>query len=59
MTNNPDKRRRLSAHGVRIAGQEPVVTSPHREAVAYLAAKRARLNHELDAPELTPKAVSA
>ncbi len=59
MTNNPDKRRRLSAYGVQIVNQAPVWTTPHHEVLTYLSIKRERMHHDIDLDALSASAVSA
>jgi 3,4-dihydroxy 2-butanone 4-phosphate synthase / GTP cyclohydrolase II len=47
MTNNPAKYRGLSGHGITISAREPLLISPNPANVAYLEAKRTRLDHAL------------
>lgn len=47
MTNNPAKYRGLAGHGLRIASREPLLIRSNPDNIAYLEAKRSRLNHAL------------
>jgi 3,4-dihydroxy 2-butanone 4-phosphate synthase/GTP cyclohydrolase II len=53
MTNNPAKYRGLSGHGIRIVEREPLVVPPNPHNISYLTAKRTRLDHELDAGQVS------
>lgn len=48
MTNNPRKVERLGAEGVRISGCIPVLIKANSHSAGYLAAKHARMGHQLD-----------
>jgi 3,4-dihydroxy 2-butanone 4-phosphate synthase/GTP cyclohydrolase II len=52
MTNNPAKYRGLTGHGITISAREPVVITPNPANIAYLEAKRRRLDHALDASDV-------
>lgn len=58
MTNNPAKYRGLAGHGVRIAGRAPLVTEPNADNISYLATKRSRMGHALDAVAVSAGGVS-
>lgn len=47
MTNNPAKYQGLVGHGIHIAAREPLIVIPNADNVAYLHAKRTRLNHAI------------
>ena len=47
LSNNPDKRDALTAHGVAVSRMEPLCVDVAPEAVAYLRSKRDRLGHHL------------
>jgi GTP cyclohydrolase II len=47
LTNNPEKRRDLESHGIRILEQVPLSIEPCDENRRYLEAKRTRLGHDL------------
>ena len=51
MTNNPRKVERLSAEGVEIHGRIPVLIKANEHSAGYLAAKHARMGHQLDAAQ--------
>ncbi len=48
MTNNPRKVERLDAEGVQIHGRIPVLIKATSHSAGYLAAKHARMGHQLD-----------
>ncbi|MCV2489769.1 GTP cyclohydrolase II [Geodermatophilus sp. YIM 151500] len=47
MTNNPDKARALTDHGITVAGRVPHESMPNPHNWSYLAAKRDRMGHTL------------
>ena len=47
LSNNPDKRRQLEAHGVVVDELVPLVVPVGEHAAGYLAAKRDRMGHRL------------
>ncbi len=49
LTNNPDKVAQLTAHGIRIARREPLIVGVGPANEGYLAAKRSRMGHVIDA----------
>jgi GTP cyclohydrolase II len=51
MTNNPRKVERLSSEGVTITGRIPVLIKANSHSAGYLAAKHARMGHQLDAAQ--------
>ncbi|SDG82540.1 3,4-dihydroxy 2-butanone 4-phosphate synthase / GTP cyclohydrolase II [Sinosporangium album] len=53
LTNNPAKLRGMDGYGIKVLGREPmpVAVNPHNE--RYLAAKRHRLGHHIDALSLS------
>jgi 3,4-dihydroxy 2-butanone 4-phosphate synthase / GTP cyclohydrolase II len=54
LTNNPSKRAGLEGYGLSIVERVPVETTPTKENLAYLQAKREKLGHlllNLDAPD--------
>ncbi len=48
MTNNPRKVERLEAEDVKISGRIPVLIKANSHSAGYLAAKHARMGHQLD-----------
>lgn len=48
MTNNPRKVEKLEAEGVQITGRLPVLIKANVHSAGYLAAKHARMGHQLD-----------
>jgi len=56
LTNNPLKVDALRRHGVVVDERVPSIMRPNRHSIAYLEAKRARMNHALpiDYEELVP-----
>jgi GTP cyclohydrolase II len=48
MTNNPNKMRDLTAHGVKIVGRIPVIVPPNPFDRAYMTTKQQKLGHLLD-----------
>jgi 3,4-dihydroxy 2-butanone 4-phosphate synthase/GTP cyclohydrolase II len=49
LTNNPDKIAGLEACGIKVEERIPIVAEPRRENELYLAVKKRRLGHLLDA----------
>jgi 3,4-dihydroxy 2-butanone 4-phosphate synthase / GTP cyclohydrolase II len=47
LTNNPDKVRALTVHGVRVSGRVPLLEPVDEHNVRYLTAKRDRFGHDL------------
>ena len=47
LTNNPSKRAGLEGYGLSILERVPLETTPTRENLAYLRAKREKLGHLL------------
>jgi 3,4-dihydroxy 2-butanone 4-phosphate synthase/GTP cyclohydrolase II len=56
LTNNPEKRAGLEGHGLLIKERLPLQTDPTPQNVGYLRAKREKLGHLLDLPEVDAKA---
>ena len=54
LTNNPEKRAGLEGHGLAITERLPLQTDPTPQNVGYLRAKREKLGHLLDLPEVGP-----
>jgi 3,4-dihydroxy 2-butanone 4-phosphate synthase/GTP cyclohydrolase II len=54
MTNNPAKYRGLTGYGIEITAREPITVRPNPENLAYLLAKRARMDHLLSASDVLP-----
>jgi 3,4-dihydroxy 2-butanone 4-phosphate synthase/GTP cyclohydrolase II len=52
LTNNPDKRAGLEGHGLSITERVPLETDPTAQNVGYLRAKREKLGHLLDLPDV-------
>jgi 3,4-dihydroxy 2-butanone 4-phosphate synthase / GTP cyclohydrolase II len=52
LTNNPMKRAGLEGYGLRITERIPLQTEPTPENVGYLRAKREKLGHLLDLPDV-------
>jgi 3,4-dihydroxy 2-butanone 4-phosphate synthase / GTP cyclohydrolase II len=52
LTNNPEKRAGLEGHGLAIVERLPLQTDPRPQNVGYLRAKREKLGHLLDLPEV-------
>jgi 3,4-dihydroxy 2-butanone 4-phosphate synthase / GTP cyclohydrolase II len=52
LTNNPDKRAGLEGHGLSITERIPLQTDPNDHNVGYLRAKREKLGHLLDIPDV-------
>jgi 3,4-dihydroxy 2-butanone 4-phosphate synthase/GTP cyclohydrolase II len=52
LTNNPEKRAGLEGHGLVISERLPLQTNPTPQNVGYLRAKREKLGHLLDLPEV-------
>jgi 3,4-dihydroxy 2-butanone 4-phosphate synthase/GTP cyclohydrolase II len=52
LTNNPEKRAGLEGHGLAIVERLPLQTDPTPQNVGYLRAKREKLGHLLDLPEV-------
>jgi 3,4-dihydroxy 2-butanone 4-phosphate synthase / GTP cyclohydrolase II len=52
LTNNPRKISGIEAFGLRVVEQVPIEVSPNDENLRYLAAKRAKLGHQLHHQEL-------
>ena len=52
LTNNPDKRAGLEGHGLSITERIPLQTDPTDQNVGYLRAKREKLGHLLDLPDV-------
>ena len=57
LTNNPEKRAGLEGHGLAINERLPLQTDPTPQNVGYLRAKREKLGHLLDLPEVDGPAV--
>ena len=57
LTNNPEKRAGLEGHGLTIKERLPLQTDPTPQNVGYLRAKREKLGHLLDLPDLDGPAV--
>ncbi len=55
ITNNPEKRASISAFGLEIVEQIPVIVPPNPHNAAYLRTKRDRMGHQMDEAE-TPDA---
>ncbi|HEY7478045.1 MAG TPA: bifunctional 3,4-dihydroxy-2-butanone-4-phosphate synthase/GTP cyclohydrolase II [Actinomycetota bacterium] len=53
LTNNPDKRAGLEGYGLSIDERLPLLTEPTPENVGYLRAKREKMGHLLELPEVT------
>lgn len=47
LSNNPEKRRQLEQHGIKVTALEPLVVGVGEVNTAYLAAKRDRMGHHL------------
>jgi len=47
LSNNPEKRRQLEAHGITVDALVPLVVPVGEDAAAYLAVKRDRMGHHL------------
>ena len=52
LTNNPEKRAGLEGHGLTIRERLPLQTEPTPQNVGYLRAKREKLGHLLDLPDV-------
>jgi 3,4-dihydroxy 2-butanone 4-phosphate synthase/GTP cyclohydrolase II len=52
LTNNPEKRAGLEGHGLTIRERIPLQTDPTPQNVGYLRAKREKLGHLLDLPDV-------
>ena len=52
LTNNPEKRAGLEGHGLTIVERLPLQTAPTPQNVGYLRAKREKLGHLLDLPDV-------
>jgi 3,4-dihydroxy 2-butanone 4-phosphate synthase / GTP cyclohydrolase II len=52
LTNNPEKRAGLEGHGLAISERLPLQTDPTPQNVGYLRAKREKLGHLLDLPDV-------
>ena len=52
LTNNPGKRAGLEGYGLRISERIPLQTEPTAQNVGYLRAKREKLGHLLDLPDV-------
>ena len=52
LTNNPGKRAGLEGYGLRISERIPLQTEPTPQNVGYLRAKREKLGHLLDLPDV-------
>ena len=52
LTNNPEKRAGLEGHGLAITERLPLQTDPTPQNVGYLRAKREKLGHLLDLPDV-------
>ncbi|MBV8301456.1 MAG: bifunctional 3,4-dihydroxy-2-butanone-4-phosphate synthase/GTP cyclohydrolase II [Candidatus Dormibacteraeota bacterium] len=52
LTNNPKKYYGLGGYGIEVTAQVPLVVPPTAHNARYLAAKREKLGHLLDLPEL-------
>jgi len=48
ISNNPDKKAKLTAYGVNITGRVPVELPANPNNVEYLRTKRDRMGHQLD-----------
>jgi 3,4-dihydroxy 2-butanone 4-phosphate synthase/GTP cyclohydrolase II len=59
LTNNPEKRAGLEGHGLAIVERLPLQTDPTPQNVGYLRAKREKLGHLLDLPEVDGAEVRA
>jgi 3,4-dihydroxy 2-butanone 4-phosphate synthase/GTP cyclohydrolase II len=59
LTNNPEKRAGLEGHGLAILERLPLQTDPTPQNVGYLRAKREKLGHLLDLPEVDGAEVRA
>jgi 3,4-dihydroxy 2-butanone 4-phosphate synthase/GTP cyclohydrolase II len=59
LTNNPEKRAGLEGHGLAIVERLPLQTDPRPQNVGYLRAKREKLGHLLDLPEVDGAEVRA
>jgi 3,4-dihydroxy 2-butanone 4-phosphate synthase/GTP cyclohydrolase II len=57
LTNNPQKRAGLEGHGLAISERLPLQTDPTPQNVGYLRAKREKLGHLLDLPDVDGPAV--
>ena len=57
LTNNPEKRAGLEGHGLAIKERLPLQTAPTPQNVGYLRAKREKLGHLLDLPEMDGPAI--
>lgn len=57
LTNNPEKRAGLEGHGLAINERLPLQTDPTPQNVGYLRAKREKLGHLLDLPDVDGPAV--
>jgi 3,4-dihydroxy 2-butanone 4-phosphate synthase / GTP cyclohydrolase II len=57
LTNNPEKRAGLEGHGLAINERLPLQTDPTPQNVGYLRAKREKLGHLLDLPEVDGPAI--
>jgi 3,4-dihydroxy 2-butanone 4-phosphate synthase/GTP cyclohydrolase II len=57
LTNNPEKRAGLEGHGLAINERLPLQTDPTPENVGYLRAKREKLGHLLDLPDVDGPAI--
>ena len=58
LSNNPRKAASLSAHGVAVAEELPLILPANRHNAAYLAAKRDKLGHRLTAPATTDRSAA-
>jgi 3,4-dihydroxy 2-butanone 4-phosphate synthase/GTP cyclohydrolase II len=56
LTNNPDKVNALRTRGVKVTERMPLLVPPSDDNIAYLAAKRARLGHDLPQLDAVPGA---
>jgi 3,4-dihydroxy 2-butanone 4-phosphate synthase/GTP cyclohydrolase II len=56
LTNNPEKRAGLEGHGLTITERLPLQTMPTPHNVGYLRAKREKLGHLLDLPDVEARA---
>jgi 3,4-dihydroxy 2-butanone 4-phosphate synthase/GTP cyclohydrolase II len=56
LTNNPEKRAGLEGYGLTISERVPLQTDPTPQNVGYLRAKREKLGHLLDLPEVDAEA---
>ncbi|ADU51529.1 3,4-dihydroxy-2-butanone 4-phosphate synthase [Thermaerobacter marianensis DSM 12885] len=52
LTNNPDKVEQLGRYGIRVAERVPLPPAWHRDNHRYLLAKRDRLGHWIDLPDM-------